>query len=200
MPHVLVRLAGHGVTITPAALPMLIRRDAASSIVQITVGDVVRTVALAHWHKDGPEAQHLADFATGPAHNWRIQTSVYECDWPLGYSLHVGSEAASPPFDLLGAASEALFVQGPFSHQRVSEIEVFVGAGQSERSRGKRGEHNWILVDYTHAGEPWVQHHITLPLGSRSLVVSGQAPRSRELEVLRDANAVAQSIRATHKP
>ncbi len=102
MAHVLARLSGLGLVVTPHPRYRIDRVDgAAETMLRVARGStsgIVDVAAIAR----GESESELPDVTPGPnAAGWRIETSVLTCAWPQGFALAHDPDGISP-FLLLG--------------------------------------------------------------------------------------------------
>ena len=185
--HVYARLAGHGWILLPLA-PFEFER----------VPTNPRAVDVSHDSADGPRNARI-DCATdpplidlGPATStlaevtdvlpgpeldgWYIETSVYVCPWPEGFSFISSGSPDPAVFYLTGEDRSLLFVQGPFPIGHIPTPEAMVGPGQVLLRKGQTTSGPWVEVGYTHEGQPWQQWHRVVARGDSALVVTAQGP------------------------
>ncbi len=184
--HVYARLAGHGWILLPHA-PFEFER----------VPTNPRAVDVSHESADGTRnaridcatdppsidlgpatstLSEVADVLPGPELDaWYIETSVYVCPWPEGFSF-VSSGAPDAAFYLTGEDRSLLFVQGPIPIGRIPAPETMVGPGQLLLRKGQTTSGPWVEVGYTYEGQPWRQWHRVVARGDSALVVTAQGP------------------------
>ena len=187
--HVYARLAGHGWILLPLA-PFEFER----------VPDNPRAVDVSHAGTDGnrnaridcetdpptidlgpatASLSEVVDILPGPElDEWFIETSVYVCPWPEGFSFISSGSPDPAVFYLTGSGRSLLFVQGPFPIGRVPAPEGMVGPGQELLSKGQTACGPWAEIGYTYEGNPWRQWHRVVTRGDTALVVTAQGPVS----------------------
>ena len=185
--HVYPRLAGHGSILEPIA-PFEVERVPANP----------RAVDVLHDSKDGPRNARI-DCQTdppiidlGPATSiisevtdikpclkfdeWYIETSVYVCPWPEGFSLISSGSPDPAVFYLTGPERSLIFVQGPFPIGLIPAPDGMVGPGQILLRKGQTTSGAWVEIGYTYEGQPWRQWHRVVASGDSALVVTAQGP------------------------
>ncbi|MEV0128696.1 hypothetical protein AB0H83_09530 [Dactylosporangium sp. NPDC050688] len=171
MAHVLARLAGYGLVLTPH-WPFGFERDlTAPGAVLVTHG---RQQALVD---PATPTSHpgVVDIADGPTHPyWLIETSQFAMAWPAGYALESPSDPHDgTPFYLHGPDEQLIFPQGPAV---VAGPDALVAPGQTVLQRGSTAGAEVVEVGYQHEGEPWWQAHFLLPHGEHhTLVLTAQS-------------------------
>jgi hypothetical protein len=175
--HVLARLAGYGMVLTPH-WPYRFERHPSEP----------GTVRAVHGTDDGPlwqvvrpgepvEPHEAVDVTDGPEHAyWEIQTSVLNLRWPEGYFVQSPLAAADrTPFYLHGPGEATIFPQGPVPRDRYADPAALVAPGQSLLHAGD----GTVELGYDHDGEPWWQAHRLLPYGEdRTLMITAQSLRT----------------------
>jgi hypothetical protein len=185
--HVYARLSGFGWTLVPLA-PYVIERlyDRPNAVlVRHESPDGLREALLVFGGNlpdvelgEGTQAlAEVLDLQEGPhLDHWRVETTVFTCRWPEGFTL---ASPASPgtPFELHGPDGALVYVQGPIRVDRLPPLTEMVGPGQSVRCHGRTARGGWVELEYEHQGQPWRQTHRAMEDASGyALVVSAQAP------------------------
>ena len=203
--HVYARLAGHGWILLPLA-PFEFER----------VPTNPRAVDVSHIGTEGPRnaridcqtdppaidlgpatltLSEVADILPGPElDEWFIETSVYVCPWPEGFSFISSGSPDPAVFYLMGQDRSLIFVQGPFPIGRVPAPDAMVGPGQVLLRKGQTTSGTWVEVGYTYEGQPWRQWHRVVARGDSALVVTAQGAEAHGGLVEAAAIAVAEGL------
>lgn len=131
---------------------------------------------------------------TGPdIDDWRIETSVFTCCWPRGYSVYSNSFPNDPgPFDLVGIHDEVIYIQKP---KVVPDIEQMCAPNQTILDVQRGTESESIELEYEHEGVSWRQRHEVIALLGSRFVVTVQSPSQFAADAAIAARQVAQSLR-----
>lgn len=188
--HVYARLSGFGWILLPLApfqlqgssdkpRRILARHDSLQGPRQaaVTLEGNSPTVELG---KDTAALEEVLDMMEGPdLDHWRIETSVYTCGWPAGFTLTSNNESARPAFFLKGPDAALLFVQGPFAITRLPSLSDMVGPGQKLRRQGRSARGGWVELEYQHENRPWLQtHRLIEDVQEEVFVVTAQTPET----------------------
>lgn len=200
--HVFTRVCGFGLTVTPFA-PYRIAQGAAGPMSLdipyfASEGEIFARVLAdgdgGYTSKIDQNTRSLYDVVEITWHEssapWRIETSVFWCDWPDSYDListRFPEEATI--VDLTGANGEGLYIQ---SAQQTPVLNTMVAPGQRVINVDEAAA--VIDLQYWHAWRVWHQRHHIVPFPVHPLVVSVQAPRQHFRQACIDAYAVCQSI------
>ncbi len=192
--HVYLRLTGFGATVTPYAPFRIVRLDAEGRRLRVAseVGEAVFDFALTV-----PDSvPHIADVSKSAFQNpWRLETAVYSSPWPQTFEIVSTQDPASPAgYDLIGPQGSLIYVQGPFPPSRLASVHSLVAAGQTVRSVGQTGAHEWIRLAYEHEGNGWEQTHVLVRLAEFSLAVTTQAPLAHADDTFAAACAMAMGV------
>ena len=201
--HVYARLAGFRLTVIPDAPFQIKRVDTASNAIDVEYlapgGTLFARVIPqdgGYISKIGQYTQSLydvLDIDVGPdIDEWRLETTVFTCDWPHGYAVCSNNFPNDPgPFDLLGPNNEMIYIQSPC---KMPALEAMRTPNQKITHIERRGEFGWIEMEYTHGGEPWCQRHEIVALQNRQMVVTMQAPRRFKKRTATAAVKIAGSL------
>ena len=203
--HVYARLAGHGwillplapfefarVPTRPRAVDVCHETDEGARNARVDCETDPPTIDL------GPATSTLdevLDLLPGPElDEWYIETSVYVCPWPEGFSF-ISSGAPDPAvFYLTGPDKALIFVQGPIPIGRVPKPEAMVAPGQVLLRKGQSASGTWVEVGYTYEGQPWRQWHRVVARGDSALVVTAQGAEAHGGLVEAAAAIVAEGL------
>ncbi|MEW4528297.1 hypothetical protein [Maioricimonas sp. JC845] len=201
--HVYTRVCGFGLTVVPRA-PYRIRHapeppDAIDVEYDSPEGErFARLIPDNGGYRSriSPQTSSLYDvlgIEAGPnLDRWRIETSVFTCCWPAGYTICSNSFPQDPsPFDLLGPHREMIYVQRPRNLPDVAELSA---PGQTVVRIERTGTSEWIDLAYEHDGQKWRQRHEVVTLDGERTAVTTQAPDEFADEAVSAARAVAESL------
>lgn len=136
----------------------------------------------------------VLEIDSGPdTDDWRIETSVFTCDWPRDYALCSNNFPIDPaPFDLLGPNREMIYIQ---HSEVVPDIETMRAPYQSVISIERSHESTSMDLAYDYDGIEWRQRHEIMQNEGRRFVVTMQAPLPFAKHATEVAYAVARSLR-----
>jgi hypothetical protein len=171
MGHVLARLVGYGVTLTPY-WPYTFERSgvAADAVVVTNWGATGPAEALVD-PADAHSVPGIVDVEPGPDHRfWAIETSSFIAAWPSGFSV----ESTLDPFCLVGEHDASISVQGPV---RLADPDSMIAPGQTVVARRTMGPGVQVIeLAYEHEGQRWWQGVYLYPrTDGRVLVVTAQS-------------------------
>ncbi|WP_203858650.1 hypothetical protein [Plantactinospora mayteni] len=198
MGHVLARLAGYGVVLTPHWPYMFERHQAGSDAVRVT-----------RWTSSGPvqvvvqpdrltEGREVVDVADGPSHPcWFVETSAFRLRWPAQFTIESPQDQAdSTPFYLHGPGEATIFPQGPVPQERLADPHALVAAGQTVLDHRVSEDGSTLTeLGYQHNEEEWWQGHWTIRYDSdRLLVFTAQALSAHSTQAREAAEVIAASV------
>ncbi|GAA1393216.1 hypothetical protein [Catellatospora coxensis] len=171
MGHVLARVAGYGMVLTPYWPYKFERSDAAPDAVVVTNRGAAGPAKALLDPADAHSVPGVVDVEPGPDHPfWVIETSAFIAAWPAGFSV----ESTSEPYCLAGEHDASISVQGPV---RIADPDVMITPGQTVVARRTMGPDVQVIeLAYEHDGEPWWQGVYLYPRkDGRVLVVTAQS-------------------------
>ncbi|MET8361703.1 hypothetical protein [Micromonospora sp. NPDC005171] len=198
MGHVLTRLAGYGITLTPHWPYSFERHQAGLDAVRVT-----------RWTPSGPaqvvikprqltEGSDVVDVADGPNHPcWFVETSTFRLRWPAQFTVESPQdEGDDTPFYLHGPGEATIFPQGPVAKERLVDPYALVAAGQTVLDQREADDGSRLIeLGYQHDEKPWWQMHWTIPYDSdRVLVLTAQALLVHSTQTREAAEVVAASF------
>lgn len=141
-----------------------------------------------------PSLYDVVDIEAGPEiPQWRIETSVFTCDWPSDYQLFSNNFPKDPaPFDLVGPHAEMIYIQHP---RTIPDVSAMGAPHQTVIHIERNIESEWIDLAYDHEGIPWRQRHEVVSFLDGQIVVTMQAPLQFAEQATAVAHAVARSLR-----
>lgn len=186
--HVFVRLSGNGVRLLPY-WPYRISRDGEAVKVACWAAEDVKEVIV-----DGASVDGIVDVGKGPPGDWRIETTVFSCAWPEGFTIESPTDPGNAiRFYLFGPGEEMIFPQGPASTSR--QPAQWAAPGQRLTSVTSVGTIQVVSLSYRHNGVPWRQSHWLIPWANgRTLIVTAQSPTSQAERTKAAAYLVATSV------
>lgn len=192
--HVYLRLTGLGATLTPYAPFRISCLDRGGRQLRVESGPRKAVLDFTRGTLEAvPEVVDVVPSRMeGP---WHLETTVYQVPWPLNYDIVSTTDPSSPAgYDLERPDASLIYVQGPFRQRPlVSSLAV---SGQTVRSTGRHGVHEWIRLAYEHEGTPWEQAHVIVQLQSSTvLAVTMQARQAHAQETFAAACALAEGMR-----
>ena len=123
---------------------------------------------------------------------WIIETSVFDCCWPVGYAICSNNFPNDPsPFDLIGGDSEFIYIQRP---QKCPAIEEMYAQNQSVVDIGKSDISEWINLEYVHENERWNLRHEVVSSFEHPLIVTMQSPERYAHNAKKAAYDIVQSL------
>jgi hypothetical protein len=196
--HILARLAGYGMVLTPHWPYMFERHQTGSDAVRVTrwtpsgpVEVVIQPHQLTH-------ATDVVDVADGPSHPcWFVETSAFRLRWPIEFTVESPQEQDDgTPFYLHGPGEATIFPQGPVSKERLVDPHALVAAGQTVLDQRVADDGSRLIeLGYQHNEEPWWQGHWTIPYDSgRFLIFTAQALLAHRTQTREAAEVIAASF------
>ncbi|GGT80208.1 MULTISPECIES: hypothetical protein [Streptomyces] len=205
MGHVLARLAGFGMTLTPRRPYSFERASDTPPAVRVTTGEGETARIACVTAVTGPprveltnarDVDDVVDVQPGPAEpHWRIETSAYALAWPAGFTVESPPADDFSPFLLWGPDDALLHVQGPVDRERIPPPPQLAGPGQRLVDHRADPAFEAVELAYRHEGDEWRQwHHLVALDEKQALVVTSQCP-ARHAELVRSAaETVARSL------
>lgn len=200
--HVFTRVSGFGLTVVPFAPFRMAQGIAGPSTLDVSYfaaeGEIFARVLPDgkgdYSSKKDQNTASLYDVVEISYYEslapWRIETSVFWCDWPASYDLlSTRFPAEATIVDLVGENGEGIYIQ---SSQQTLILKEMAAPGQ----RVINLDENAALIDleYWHEGQVWFQRHQLAPFPIHPLLVSVQAPRQQFNLACLAARTVCQSI------
>lgn len=135
----------------------------------------------------------LTDVERGPDWDrWWAETSQYRIPLLPGWTLQATGEPGAPgAFDLLGPLGMLMYVQAP---ARPPDLAEAAAPGQRLAASGDGPHSQWVELRYVYGGEPWVQRHDLVQIGSRSLIVTAQSHLTHMPVALRAQEAIVAAL------
>lgn len=190
--HVYIRLHGYSLVVTPRAPYQILRtRDAgeltagaADIDVEYFTQDKTLFARLIPDLSGGyrskidqvtPSIYDVFDVEAGSqTGDWEIETSVYACGWPAGYSIVSNHFPRDPgPFDLKGPGGELIYFQTPAQAPDVTKLQA---PGQQIVRLDRTPAANSIVLGYQMDGESWRLCHMVFKAVHRDVVCTAQSP------------------------
>ena len=204
--HLLVRLMGHGLCLTPLSLfdASQVGDDSGSVDITLHSGAFARVLPAegGYQSKIDPattktlrDVVHI-DMAEGVLKaGWKIQTSRFSCVWPPALKLRSNRYPSEPsPFDLFTDYGLLIYVQSP---RVFPSLAAMAAPGQDTRRLVPDSPHPFVELTYQHQSVAWVQRHAVINLGASKIILSAQFPASHEKTDLMLVLDVEDSIQAT---
>ena len=140
-----------------------------------------------------PSLYEVVDIECGPdIEHWRIETSKFFCDWPLGYAVVSNNFPSDPsPFDFVGRNREMIFIQTP---RKMPDVESMCAAHQTVVRIERSSLSDWIELAYEHDAMPWRQRHEVLSFPDQQVAVTMQAPLEFAPSAISAAQEIARSL------
>lgn len=121
---------------------------------------------------------------------WKVQTSLFEVDWPRGFKLRSCDYPASPsPFEFYTNNEVLLFIQNP---RLIPSLLSMCAPDQKVLEIDELGRSPSILLGYRRSWSRWQQRHSILSVGNHRVVLTSQYPLA-ELEVAVEASRRIES-------
>jgi hypothetical protein len=205
--HAFVRISGFGWTLLPAIpcrfeqLPgkapglRVLRCDQGRThraVLQFGIGEP--RIELA---PGTSSLKEVAEIVAGPAvESWRIETSLYSHAWPKAFVVESLGSVEPALYHLDGPDEALIDVQGPFTADKLALMGDFSAPGQKAVRQGKTAGHTWYELAYEHDGRPWRQRQYVVAAwpDAAFVVVSAQAPQTREAVLAAAADEIASSF------
>jgi hypothetical protein len=202
VPHVLARLAGHGLIAVPRPLFRLDRVDGAPEttlrVADARGDEIVDLAAVAR----GERASDRIDVHLGPRGPFRIETRVFTCTWPPGFALSHDPYGGAP-FLLIGPRDAMIWIAGPLARAKVEPIERLADPSQTIRAVAEATDASRMDLDYEHEGERWWQRRYVIAFGAapaaEALALSAQARLADEPVACAAIDAIERSL-AAYRP
>ncbi|MBM7489536.1 hypothetical protein JOD64_000758 [Micromonospora luteifusca] len=198
MGHVLARLAGYGIALTPHWPYMFERHQADSDAVRVTrwtPSGPAQVVIKPHQLTDGRD---VVDVAAGPSRPcWFVETSTFRLRWPTQFTVESAQDQSDgTPFYLHGPGEAIIFPQGPVAKERLVDPHALVAAGQKVLDQHVADDGSRLIeLGYEHNEEPCWQGHWTIPYDSdRVLVLTAQALLAHSTQTREAAEVIAASF------
>ena len=214
--HVYIRLAGHGLIVIPRAPYSIIRSNECgeAGLEELSTS----AIDVEYFSPDGTLFTRLLPDSNGAyrskvdqytnspldvvdveaglvAGDWQVQTSVYSCGWPAGYSIVSNSfPNDSSAFDFRGREDELIFFQT--AHQ-IPDVEQFCAPGQRIVHVERSAEFDSIMLAYEIDSEPHRQCHLVVKLAERHVVCTAQCRAHRADACFEACRSTALSFRWT---
>lgn len=174
MGHVLARLSGYGMALTPHWPYVFERERDGSDAVRVTHRAPAGAVHAVIEPGRPPDGGDAVDVVEGPVvPYWIVETSVFRLRWPAGFTVESPSDAGDgTPFYLHGPGQAAIFAQGPVAKERLADANALVAPDQTVlQRRAGGGGVSVIELSYQHDSEVWWQAHWTVPYDADQVVV-----------------------------
>lgn len=199
MSHVLVRMSGYGLRLVPYWPYRFARTgtDPSSVSVACWAAPGVKEVVVSGTGQRAGSVDGVVDVEKGPGGDWRIETTVFTCAWPEGFTVESPTDPGDATrFYLFGPGDEMIFPQGPAPAGHIPDAAGWAAPGQTVTAAYAvdPGIHV-VELAYEHDGVPWWQSHWLMTWNAeRTLVVTAQAPATAAEHAKHAASQVATSI------
>ena len=118
------------------------------------------------------DVARIESLASAPL--WKVQTSLFEVDWPRGFKLRSCDYPASPsPFEFFTDNEVLLFIQNP---RMIPSLSSMRACDQKVLEIDELGKRPSILLGYRRSWSRWQQRHSVLSVGNHRVVLTSQYP------------------------
>lgn len=207
--HVFARVAGFHLNIVPHAPYRIQHADEPPNAIDIEYqspsGQLFARLIPDHGGYKSKIDQHtkslfdVVQVEAGPNINhWRIETTLFTCCWPLGYTLCSNNFPNDPgPFDLFGRNNELIYVQNT---ENVPDVAAMCAPNQTVINIERNTESESIDLEYHHDDIQWRQRHEVITLLGRRIAVTMQAPSQFAASAVIAAQLVSGSLTPQSHP
>ena len=125
--------------------------------------------------------------------SWKVQTSLFELEWPSGFKLRSCDYPAAPsPFEFFSENQVLLFIQNPKS---LPSLPNMCAPGQSIVELNESSDRPSILLSYRRNWQRWQQRHCILSVGDHRFVLTSQFPLTEKTLAIEASSKVESTIR-----